>query len=59
MAVEYRFKAAHGVRCRIEAATNPANVTTVETIIVGAGGVITRFYSIEGQTRRYFRSRRN
>ncbi len=25
----------------------------------GTGGVISRFYSIEGQLRRFFRSRRN
>ncbi len=58
-AVEYRFNAANGISYRIEASTDLASWTTVETPVVGTGGVITRFYSIEGQTRRYFRSRRN
>jgi len=58
-AAEYRFNAANGVSYRIEASTDLATWTTIETPIVGTGGVITRFYSIEGQTRRYFRSRRN
>ena len=58
-AVEYRFNAANGISYRIEASTDLANWTTIETNIIGAGGVITRFYSIEGQPKRYFRSRRN
>ncbi len=58
-AVEYRFNAANGISYRIEASTDLANWITTETPIIGAGGVITRFYSIEGQPRRFFRSRRN
>jgi sulfatase modifying factor 1 len=58
-AVEYRFNAANGVSYRIEASTDLANWTTIETPIIGTGGVITRFYSIEGQLKRFFRSRRN
>lgn len=45
--------------CTQYAPTDLANWATIETNIIGAGGVITRFYSIEGQPRRYFRSRRN
>lgn len=58
-AAEYRFNAANGNSYRIEASTDLANWSTIETPIIGAGGVITRFYSIEGQPRRFFRSRRN
>ena len=58
-AVEYRFNAALGVSYRIEACTDLVNWTAIETPIIGAGGVITRFYSTEGQPKRFFRSRRN
>ena len=58
-AAEYRINAALGISYRIEASTDLANWTTIETNIIGAGGVMTRFYSIEGQPRRFFRSRRN
>ena len=58
-AAEYRFNAANGISYRIEASTDLTNWTTIETNIIGTGGVITRFYSIEGQPRRFFRSRRN
>jgi uncharacterized delta-60 repeat protein len=58
-AAEYRFNAALGVSYRIEASTDFANWSTIETNIIGNGGVITRFYSIEGQSQRFFRSRRN
>lgn len=58
-AVEYRFNAALDISYRIESSTDLTNWTILETPILGAGGVITRFFSIEGQERRYFRSRRN
>ena len=58
-AAEDRINAALGISYRIEASTDLANWTTIETNIIGAGGVMTRFYSIEGQPRRFFRSRRN
>ncbi len=58
-AAEYRFNAALGISYRIEASTDLATWTTIEPNIIGAGGVVSRFYSIEGQARRYFRSRRN
>jgi uncharacterized delta-60 repeat protein len=58
-AIEYRFNAASGVSYRIEASTDLVSWNTVETPIIGNGGVIVRFYSIEGQPKRFFRSRRN
>jgi len=61
-AVEYRFNAALGVSYRIESSTDLATWTTIETPIVGTtdgGGIVTRFYSVEGQQRRFYRSRRN
>ena len=58
-AAEYRFNAANGISYRIEVSTDLANWSTLETPIIGSGGVITRFYSIEGQPKRFFRSRRN
>ena len=44
---------------RIEASTNLNDWNTVETDIIGEGGVITRFYSTENQPKRYFRVRTN
>jgi hypothetical protein len=58
-AVEYRFNAANGISYRIEASTDLTTWFTIETGIIGSGSVITRLYSIEGQPRRYLRSRRN
>jgi hypothetical protein len=58
-AVEFRFNAASGVSYRIEGSTDLDEWSTVETGITGAGGVVTRFYSIENQPQRYFRARRN
>ena len=56
---EYRFHAANGISYRIEVSTDFTHWSPIETNILGTGGVITRFYSIEGQPRRFFRSRRN
>ena len=57
-AAEYRFGAENGVSYRIEASPDLTNWATIETNIIGTGGVITRFYSIEGQPKRFFRSDR-
>jgi hypothetical protein len=54
-AVEFRFNAGNGIRYRIEGSTDLQNWETVETDIIGTGGVVTRFYSIENQPKRYFR----
>ena len=54
-AVEFRFNAGNGLRYRIESSTDLQTWSTEETDIVGAGGVVTRFYSIENQPKRYFR----
>ena len=58
-AVEFRFNAASGVSYRIEGSTELDEWNTVETDIIGAGAVVTRFYSIENIPCRYFRARRN
>ena len=58
-AVEYRFHVALGISYRIESSTDLATWMTIETPIMGTGGVITRLYSIEGQPKQFFRSRRN
>jgi len=58
-AAEYRFNAANGISYRIEASTDFVNWQTIEPNVIGTGGVITRFYSIEGQAKRFFRLRRN
>ena len=54
-AVEFRFNAGNGVSYRIEGSTDLQTWETVETDIIGTGGVVTRFYSIENQPKRYFR----
>jgi uncharacterized repeat protein (TIGR02543 family) len=58
-AVEFRFNAGNGISYRIESSTDLKTWTTTEANIIGAGGVVTRFYSIENQPNRYFRVRRN
>jgi uncharacterized repeat protein (TIGR02543 family) len=58
-AVEFRFNAANGISYRIEASTDLKNWEMIETDIIGQSGVVTRFYSIENQPKRYFRVRRN
>jgi uncharacterized repeat protein (TIGR02543 family) len=58
-AVEFRFSAAAGAGYRVESSTDLQNWTVQESSIVGLGGVVTRFYSIENQPKRYFRVRRN
>jgi len=58
-AVEFRFNAASGVSYRIEGSTDLQVWNTVETDIIGQSAVVTRFYSIENQPKRYFRVRRN
>jgi uncharacterized repeat protein (TIGR02543 family) len=58
-AVEFRFNAGNGVSYRIESSTDLETWTIAETDIIGTGGVVTRFYSIENQPKRYFRVRRN
>lgn len=57
--MEFRFNAANGVSYRIEGSTHLQDWNTVETDIIGEGSVVTRFYSIENQPKRYFRARRN
>jgi uncharacterized repeat protein (TIGR02543 family) len=58
-AVEFRFNAGNGASYRIEGSTDLQTWETVETDIIGTGGVVTRFYSIENQPKRYFRVKRN
>ena len=58
-AVEFRFNAGNGASYRIEGSTDLQSWETVETDIIGTGGVVTRFYSIENQPKRYFRVKRN
>ena len=58
-AVEFRFNAANGVHYRIEESTDLTNWNTIEADIVGQGGEVVRFYSIQNQQRKYFRPRRN
>jgi hypothetical protein len=58
-AVEFRFNAGNGISYRIESSTDLETWTIAETDIIGAGGVVARFYSTENQPKRYFRVRRN
>jgi|GEM_PF-1483697 len=59
VAVEFRFNAANGISYRIESSTDLTTWSTTENNITGAGATMVRFYSIEGQTRKFYRARRN
>lgn len=54
-AVEFRFNAASGQRYRIEGSSDLQAWTTVEDNINGAGARVTRFYSTENTSTRYYR----
>jgi len=58
-AVGFRFNAGLGLSYRIEDSTDLQNWNTLESPIIGAGGVVTRFYFTEGQPKRYFRVKKN
>ena len=58
-AVEFRFNAAKDVSYRIESSSDLVEWTTIEAEVIGQGGMVQRFYSIENQPKRYFRVRRN
>lgn len=58
-AVEFRFNAAKGVSYRIEGSSDLTQWTTVEGVVNGTGGRVTRFYSTENQPFRFYRARRN
>lgn len=58
-AVGFRFNAAFGISYRIEGSSDLQNWSTIETPIVGDGGVVTRFYFTEGHSKRYFRVLKN
>ncbi len=57
--LEYRFNAAKGFPYRIQSSTDLRSWMTIELGIPGKGREIIRYYPIEGQERRFFRSRRN
>jgi hypothetical protein len=54
-AVEFHFNGAAGKSYTIESSTDLKTWTTVETGIAGTGGMISRFYSVQGIPKRYFR----
>jgi hypothetical protein len=59
-AVEFRFNAASGFSYRVEATTDLSNSwETIESDVAGQGGVVTRFYTTEGEPKRFFRARRD
>ncbi len=58
-AVGFRFNAGLGMSYRIEDSSDLQNWSTLETPIIGDGGVVTRFYFTEGQAKRFFRVRKN
>ena len=53
--IEFTFPAAIGKTYRIEASTDLATWTMVESGIIGTGGEIQRFFSTRNQPKRYFR----
>ncbi|MCX6878450.1 MAG: hypothetical protein NTW21_32245 [Verrucomicrobia bacterium] len=55
-AVEFHFNGALGKSYTIETSTDLQTWSAVETGIVGTGGTITRFFSIQGIPKRYFRA---
>ncbi len=57
--IEFRFVAQQGMIHAVEVSTDLTGWNTIETNITGQGGVVTRFYSMENQPKRYFRVRRN
>jgi hypothetical protein len=58
-AVGFSFNAGVGSSYRIEDSSDLQNWSTVESSIIGQGGVVTRFYFTEGHAKRFFRARRN
>ena len=58
-AIEFRFNAATGVSYRIEGSADLNQWTTLEATINGTGAVVTRFYSTENTSIRFYRWARN
>lgn len=58
-AVGFRFNAGLGLSYRIEDSVDLENWNTIESQIIGDGGVVTRFYFTTGYPKRYFRARKN
>jgi fibronectin-binding autotransporter adhesin len=58
-ATEFRFNAANGASYRIETSFDLNTWNTVETDIIGEGGVVTRFFPTENQPTTYYRVRSN
>ena len=58
LAAEFRFNAATGVSYRIESSSDLENWEVIETGIIGAGARVTRLYTIEGTTQRFYRAGR-
>ena len=59
IAAEFRFNAADGVSYRIESSTDLENWEIVEEEIIGTGARVTRFYTTEGTTQRFYRAGRD
>ena len=58
--VEFRFNAANGISYRIEASADLVTWSTLEPVVIGSGGPVTRPYStMTLLPRRFFRCRRN